>query len=57
MDGCLVHTTAEIVLVDLTASQGITFSRRPDAATGYNELVVDRGTDHGGRPPRAASKL
>lgn len=41
--GCTVNTTAEIVLAELT---GVSFSRAPDAETGYDELVVER-TDEG----------
>ena len=37
MPGCIVRTTAEIVLAPLL---GWTFSRQHDAATGYKELVV-----------------
>lgn len=37
MDGCVIRTTAEIVLAELPA---LTFDRRPDPATGYAELVV-----------------
>ena len=36
--GCLVETTAELVLGEL---EGITFTRRPDPETGYDELVVE----------------
>lgn len=35
--GCLVNTTAEIVLQEL---EGFTFTREPDPATGYDELVI-----------------
>ena len=35
--GCLVNTTAEIVLLEL---EGTAFSREPDPATGYDELVI-----------------
>jgi len=35
--GCIVHTTAEVLLALLP---DWAFSRAPDAATGYNELVV-----------------
>ena len=37
MDGCVVYTTAEVVLGELS---GVTFRREPDPATGYTELVV-----------------
>jgi len=37
MPGCIVRTTAEIVLAPLP---GWVFSRQHDAATGYKELVV-----------------
>ncbi len=35
--GCLVNTTAEIILLEL---DGYTFSRQPDENTGYDELVI-----------------
>ena len=35
--GCLVNTTAEIVLLEL---EGTAFSRESDPATGYDELVI-----------------
>lgn len=35
--GCLVNTTAEIVLGEL---EGVTFTREIDAQTGYEELVI-----------------
>ena len=35
--GCIVHTTAELVIGEL---QGVEFRRLPDAATGYSELTV-----------------
>ena len=35
--GCVVRTTAEILLVLLPA---LRFSREPDAGTGFNELVI-----------------
>jgi predicted DNA-binding protein with PD1-like motif len=39
--GCIVHTTAEVLLALLPDWQ---FSREPDANTGYDELVVrERG--------------
>lgn len=37
LDGCLVYTTAEVVLAELGDVQ---FTRRLDAAFGYQELVV-----------------
>lgn len=37
LDGSLVYTTAELVLVDLT---GLAFDREPDALTGFNELII-----------------
>jgi predicted DNA-binding protein with PD1-like motif len=42
LDGCLVHTTAEIVLGELT---DLAFRRPPDAETGYHELSVGRRAD------------
>jgi predicted DNA-binding protein with PD1-like motif len=39
LDGCLVHTTAELVLGELT---DLAFRRLSDPATGYNELGVGR---------------
>ena len=38
LGGCVVYTTAEIVLGFL---QNVAFYRQPDAETGYAELVVD----------------
>jgi hypothetical protein len=38
--GCLVNTTAEIVLLELP---DYTFTREPDEQTGYDELVIHRG--------------
>ena len=38
LEGCVVYTTAEIVLGLL---QDVRFSRRLDAETGYAELVID----------------
>jgi predicted DNA-binding protein with PD1-like motif len=35
--GCVVHTTAEIVVADLA---GVRFARQPDATTGYKELNI-----------------
>jgi len=37
LPGCLVHTTAEIILAELP---GLTFSRMLDSATGYRELQI-----------------
>jgi predicted DNA-binding protein with PD1-like motif len=37
VDGCLVYTTAEIVVADLTALE---FRREPDRTFGYDELTV-----------------
>ncbi len=39
VDGCIVHTTAEIVLGELT---DLAFRRVADSETGYNELSVVR---------------
>lgn len=39
MDGT-VRTTAEVVLGKMT---GVSFTREPDPATGFNELVVRQG--------------
>jgi predicted DNA-binding protein with PD1-like motif len=39
VDGCLVYTTAEIVIGD---AQGLTFSREQDEQTGYKELRIRR---------------
>lgn len=36
--GCLVNTTAEIVLAGL---ENFRFTRRPDEQTGYDELVIE----------------
>jgi predicted DNA-binding protein with PD1-like motif len=35
--GCIVHTTAELVVGELS---DLEFRRLPDAATGYSELAV-----------------
>lgn len=37
--GCVIHTTAEIVLAELTDLQ---FERIPDESTGYRELYVHK---------------
>jgi len=39
LEGCLVFTTAEIVLVELP---DIIFSREKDQSTGFKELVITR---------------
>jgi predicted DNA-binding protein with PD1-like motif len=39
VDGCIVHTTAELVVGELTE---LTFRREPDPETGYRELTVGR---------------
>jgi predicted DNA-binding protein with PD1-like motif len=46
VDGCIVHTTAEILLGELT---DLAFRRLPDAETGYRELSVGR-RDRGATP-------
>jgi len=38
--GCVIHTTVEIVLADMT---GVRFLRLPDAVTGFNELNIWSG--------------
>lgn len=38
-DGCLINTTAEIVILEL---EEYTFSREMDEKTGYKELVVKK---------------
>jgi len=38
--GCVIHTTLEIVLADMT---GVRFLRLPDAVTGFNELNIWSG--------------
>lgn len=40
LDGCIIYTTAEIVLGELP---DMTFERRVDEATGYKELFVIQG--------------
>lgn len=37
VEGCLIYTTAEIVIGD---AEGLTFSREKDAETGYPELRI-----------------
>jgi predicted DNA-binding protein with PD1-like motif len=39
LDGCLIHTTAEIVLLENTE---LKFERVQDAATGYKELKIQK---------------
>lgn len=39
LDGCIVHTTCELVLMKLP---GVQFSRRPDENTGFLELVMEK---------------
>lgn len=46
-EGCIVHTTAELVLLLLP---GLRFDRRPDPTTGYPELAIERA-DGGTRTP------
>jgi len=38
LNGCTVHTTAEVALVELP---GLIFQRHPDPETGYRELVIE----------------
>src|SRR5262245_45994178 len=38
LDGCKVHTTAEVVLLELT---DLAFRRELDGKTGYKELVIE----------------
>lgn len=38
MEGCLIHTTAEIAIADLPH---LIFRREPDPRTGYSELVIE----------------
>lgn len=38
VEGCPVHTTAEIVIAELSA---MTFTREPDPRTGHRELKID----------------
>lgn len=42
MSGCMIHTTAELVIGEATA---LAFKREPDAKTGYRELVVSQRPD------------
>ena len=37
VDGCLIYTTAEIVIGD---AKGLTFSREQDEQTGFKELKI-----------------
>ncbi len=46
-DGCLVRTTAEVLIAPLA---GWRLSRAPDPITGHHELVVDRD-EPGTEPP------
>ncbi len=39
MEGCLIYTTAEIVIGEM---EDAVFSRKADAATGFRELIVER---------------
>ena len=52
LDGCLVYTTAEIVLGELMALE---FHRTPDSATGFNELVVGMRADRWRTPESGIS--
>ncbi|MEK6921314.1 MAG: PPC domain-containing DNA-binding protein [Nanoarchaeota archaeon] len=36
-EGCIIYTTAEIVIGEL---EDVVFSRKPDAQTGFKELVI-----------------
>jgi uncharacterized protein len=48
-DGCLVRTTAEVVLA---VDDRLEFTREHDPATGYDELVIrDATKPHGQNPP------
>jgi len=42
MSGCMIHTTAEIVIGEAIA---LAFRREPNAKTGYRELVVSPRPD------------
>jgi predicted DNA-binding protein with PD1-like motif len=44
MDGCHIHTTAEIVLLD---QNGLQFSRPTDEATGFKELSITHSASIG----------
>ncbi len=39
LDGCIIHTTAEIVLLEIT---NLEFARELDQQTGFKELVISR---------------
>lgn len=39
LDGCLIHTTAEVVLLEIP---DLKFTREPDPQTGYQELRVTK---------------
>jgi predicted DNA-binding protein with PD1-like motif len=45
LDGCIVYTTAEVVIAELT---DLRFSRETDARTGYHELQIGRAGE--GKP-------
>jgi predicted DNA-binding protein with PD1-like motif len=49
--GCTINTTAELVIGELTDAE---FRRRPDPATGYAELSVERRDPPAGPPSRPA---
>jgi predicted DNA-binding protein with PD1-like motif len=49
--GSIVHTTAELVIGELTDAE---FRRRPNPATGYAELSVERRDPPAGPPSRPA---
>jgi predicted DNA-binding protein with PD1-like motif len=42
MDGCVVNTTAEVVIASLP---GLAFRREYDARTGFKELCVEASDD------------
>jgi predicted DNA-binding protein with PD1-like motif len=42
LDACIVHTTAELVIGELT---DLAFGRKPDRETGYRELGITRRAD------------
>ena len=50
-DGCLINTTAEIVILEL---EDYTFSREMDEKTGYKELVVKKSIK---KTPRTTKPL
>lgn len=47
-EGCIVHTTAELVLLLLP---GLRFARRSDRTTGYPELAIERADGGTQTPP------